>query len=107
MLHKAIGHRRQNVVAWLALFLVASALSLLAAPLAWAQAPPNDDFADATVISSLPFSETLDTSEATTEPTDAEAVAACTCTRSPSSRDSGTWTSCSARARRSSAIPRF
>jgi hypothetical protein len=29
------------------------------------------------VISSLPFSETLDTSQATTEPTDAEALAAC------------------------------
>jgi hypothetical protein len=29
------------------------------------------------VISSLPFSETLDTSQATTEPIDAEALAAC------------------------------
>jgi hypothetical protein len=77
MLRRLLGHMRQNVVAWLTLSLIASALSLLAAPLAWAQAPPNDDFANATVISSLPFSETLDTSQATTEPTDAEALAAC------------------------------
>ena len=44
---------------------------------AWAQAPPNDTFEQATVISSLPFSQTLDTSEATTDSTDAEALAAC------------------------------
>jgi hypothetical protein len=44
---------------------------------AWAQAPPNDTFEQATVISSLPFSQTLDTSEATTDPTDAEAASRC------------------------------
>jgi hypothetical protein len=44
---------------------------------AWAQAPPNDTFEQATVISSLPFSQTLDTSEATTDPTDAEGASRC------------------------------
>jgi hypothetical protein len=44
---------------------------------AWAQAPPNDTFEQATVISSAPFSQTLDTSEATTDATDAEALASC------------------------------
>jgi hypothetical protein len=44
---------------------------------AGAQAPPNDTFEQATVISSLPFSQTLDTTEATTDSTDAEALAAC------------------------------
>ena len=43
---------------------------------AWAQAPPNDTFEQATVIS-LPFSQTLDTTQATTDSTDAEALAAC------------------------------
>jgi hypothetical protein len=55
---------------------VAVVLGLAAQP-AWAQAPPNDTFGQATVISSLPFSQTLDTSEATTDTTDAEALAAC------------------------------
>ncbi len=44
---------------------------------AWAQAPPNDTFEQATQIPSVPFSQTLDTSEATTDATDAEALAAC------------------------------
>jgi hypothetical protein len=44
---------------------------------AWAQAPPNDTFEQATQITSVPFSQTLDTSEATTDSTDAEALAAC------------------------------
>jgi hypothetical protein len=44
---------------------------------AWAQAPPNDTFEQATVISSLPFSQVLDTTQATTDSTDAEAGAAC------------------------------
>ena len=51
-------------------------LGVAAGP-AWAQAPPNDTFEQATVISSLPFSQTLDTSEATTDSTDAEALASC------------------------------
>jgi hypothetical protein len=48
----------------------------VAAGSAWAQAPPNDTFEHATVISP-PFSQTLDTREATTDSTDAEALAAC------------------------------
>jgi hypothetical protein len=59
------------------LVLAASSLGTLAAGSAWAQAPANDTFAQATVISSVPFSQTLDTSEATTDSTDTEALAAC------------------------------
>lgn len=44
---------------------------------AWAAAPANDTFAGATVIGSLPFTETLDTTEATTDADDAEASADC------------------------------
>jgi Family of unknown function (DUF6299) len=51
-------------------------LSAVAGP-AGAQAPPNDTFEQATVILSQPFSQTLDTSQATTDSTDAEALAAC------------------------------
>ncbi len=51
-------------------------LGVAAGP-AWAQAPPNDTFEQATKIHALPFSQTLDTSEATTDSTDAEALAAC------------------------------
>jgi hypothetical protein len=57
--------------------MVGAALALPGISSAWAQAPPNDTFEQATVISSLPFSEMLDTSEATTDSTDAEALAAC------------------------------
>lgn len=42
-----------------------------------AQVPANDTFANATVISSLPFSKTLDTTGATTDADDAEVAAAC------------------------------
>jgi hypothetical protein len=42
-----------------------------------AQAPPNDTFEQATVIPSLPFSQVLDTTQATIDPTDSEALAAC------------------------------
>ena len=45
-------------------YLAAAAFMLLAASVAYAQ-PPNDEFASATVISSLPFSNSIDTSEAT------------------------------------------
>jgi hypothetical protein len=44
---------------------------------AWAQAPPNDTFEQATVIPSLPFSQVLNTTQATIDSTDAEALAAC------------------------------
>jgi hypothetical protein len=51
-------------------------LGTLAAGSVWAQ-PPNDTFANATVISSVPFSDTLDTTQATTDSNDAEVLAAC------------------------------
>jgi alpha-tubulin suppressor-like RCC1 family protein len=60
----------------LALTSVGLVLGVAAGP-AWAQAPPNDTFEHATQILSLPFSQTLDTSQATTDSTDAEALAAC------------------------------
>ena len=41
---------------------------------AWAQAPPNDTFEQATVISSLPFSQILDTTQATVDSTDVRSV---------------------------------
>ena len=53
---------------------------------AWAQAPPNDTFEQATVIS-LPFSQILDTTQATTDSTDAEALAACESGPRPRRRD--------------------
>ena len=57
--------------------IVGAALALPGASSAWAQAPPNDTFDQATVISSLPFSQILDTTQATTDSTDLEALAAC------------------------------
>jgi hypothetical protein len=57
--------------------IVGAALALPGVSSAWAQAPPNDTFEQATVISSLPFSQILDTTQATTDSTDAEALAAC------------------------------
>jgi uncharacterized protein DUF6299 len=50
--------------------------ALVVAPAA-AQPPSNDTFANATVISSVPFFETLDTTQATTDALDAEVLAAC------------------------------
>jgi len=47
----------------------ALALLLVAAPAALAQ-PTNDDFADATVVTTVPFSVTEDTTQATYDPTD-------------------------------------
>ena len=41
------------------------------------QAPPNDTFEQATQILSLPFSQILDTTQATIDSTDLEALAAC------------------------------
>jgi hypothetical protein len=57
--------------------LIAALLSGVLAGPAWAQPPANDTFENATVISSLPFSDTLDTTEATSDSDDAEVVAAC------------------------------
>jgi len=52
------------------------ALAALAGP-ASAAVPSNDDFANATVLSSLPFHEVLDTSDATAEPADQLPVTPC------------------------------
>jgi len=51
-------------------------LALFVVP-AWAAAPSNDTFAGATVISGLPFNQTLDTTGATTDADDVEANANC------------------------------
>jgi alpha-tubulin suppressor-like RCC1 family protein len=61
----------------LALTSAACVLGVAASP-ARAQPPPNDTFGQAIQINSLPFLQTLDTSQATTDSTDAEALAACT-----------------------------
>ena len=57
--------------------IVGAALALPGPSSAWAQAPANDTFEQATVISSLPFSQVLDTTQATVDSTDVEALAAC------------------------------
>jgi hypothetical protein len=59
------------------LVLATACSGALAAGSAWAQAPPNDTFTNAKLISSLPFTESLDTTQATTDPDDAEVLAAC------------------------------
>ena len=51
-------------------------LALFVVP-AWAAAPSNDTFAGATVIPGLPFNQTLDTTQATTDADDVEANADC------------------------------
>jgi hypothetical protein len=56
---------------------VVSILTLGLVTPALAAVPSNDTYAGRTVIGSLPFSETLDTTEATTDADDAEANAAC------------------------------
>ena len=53
------------------LFTFLFATPVLAAP------PSNDDFAGRTVIAGLPYNETLDTSEATSEASDAELNTVC------------------------------
>jgi hypothetical protein len=60
----------------LATAIVGAALTLPGISSAWAQAP-NDTFEQATVISSVPFLDALDTTGATTEPVDFEARDAC------------------------------
>ncbi|MCP2323806.1 hypothetical protein HDA40_002313 [Hamadaea flava] len=52
---------------------LAAAMTLVAAVPAYAAAPANDTIAGAVAIGALPFSTTLDTTEATTEKSDAEA----------------------------------
>lgn len=61
----------------ISLALAAPLLVTPAAESAWAQAPPNDTFANATVISALPFTDTRDTTQATTDSDDVEVLAAC------------------------------
>jgi PKD domain-containing protein len=56
-------------VSRLAGFLLAAGALAIASPSSALAAPPaNDNFVDATVISSLPFTDTVDNTEATTEP---------------------------------------
>jgi hypothetical protein len=52
-------------------------VSLLGAAPAQAAPPPNDTFAGARVISSLPFSDALDTTQATTDQTDEQVASGC------------------------------
>ncbi len=51
-------------------FVVVTLLLALAPALALAAPPANDDFANRTVIPSLPYTDTLDMTEATADPTD-------------------------------------
>ncbi len=61
--------RKMPVIKWIAVLIVTIAgLGLAQAGTALAAGLPNDDFANATIISSLPFSDTVDTTTATTEP---------------------------------------
>jgi hypothetical protein len=64
---KRVGIFTSLLIAWSLAF----AVPVLAA------APSNDTFGGATVIGSLPFTDTLDTSEATTDATDQEANQDC------------------------------
>jgi hypothetical protein len=57
--------------------LLAMVLLLVAATPALAAAPSNDTIAGATVISALPFSDTVDTSEATTDADETAAAQPC------------------------------
>jgi PKD repeat protein len=62
----AVCNTRRLRVRFAAAVAIGLALVLLAAPTAFAQ-PTNDDFANATLISSLPFGDTVDLTAATTE----------------------------------------
>lgn len=57
--------------------LAAALLITMTVGTASAAAPPNDLFANATVIQSLPFSQTVDTTQATADSTDAQVATAC------------------------------
>jgi hypothetical protein len=59
------------------LVLAAGTFSSMATGPAWGAPPANDEAANATVISSLPFSGTADTTEATIGPGDVTGSAAC------------------------------
>jgi hypothetical protein len=65
-----------RVLSRLAVVLAATVPLLVATAPAWASAPPNDDISSATVITSLPFHDVLDISQATFDPsTDLSCVA--------------------------------
>jgi len=66
--------------------IVALASMALAAP-AFAAAPTGDLYANRTTIASLPFTQAIDTTEATTDADDAEAVAPC----APVPTDASVW----------------
>jgi hypothetical protein len=55
--------------------ILALLLVVIGAPSAFAAAPGNDNFVDATVITALPYSDVVDTTEATVEGTDPLPVA--------------------------------
>ena len=67
------GHRRRPFFT----FVLVTALLGLAAPVAYAAAPSNDLFGGATPVTAIPFAETLDTTEATTDADDVSMNAAC------------------------------
>jgi hypothetical protein len=56
---------------------VTGAVTCVLAGAAWAAPPSNDTFSGAKVISSVPFSDTLDTTEATLDAADTSAFIAC------------------------------
>ena len=56
---------------------VVATAGLLGAAPAQAAPPPNDTFAGAKVITSLPFSDTLDTTQATADQTDSQVASGC------------------------------
>src|SRR5262245_44463482 len=71
---------------------VIAGVVLVAPGPAYAAAPTNDTFAGATAIGAVPFSTTVDTSEATTDADDAEANANC----GAPSTDASVWFSLAA-----------
>ena len=78
-----LSYPRKTLVVLFGVFaLMVSALPALGAP------PSNDTFEGRTVIQSLPFSEVLDTSEATTDEFDAAAGAQC---QGPPATDAAVW----------------
>jgi hypothetical protein len=66
----AVRGGRRLVLRLVVIATMGLALGSLTAPTALAQPPNNDDFANATVITDLPFSTTEDTTQATFDPTD-------------------------------------
>ncbi len=66
------GRRKRRLV-----LVVATLGLIMTAVPAWAAAPTNDTFAGATVIGAIPFTQTLDTTQATTDANDVAANANC------------------------------